>query len=310
MKVSVIVPVYNGEAYLAECLDSILAQTYSDMEIVVVDDGSTDGSGSMADNYAETDSRVRVLHCTNGGLSVARNRGIDVATGDYVCFVDADDVLHPFMLSTLCSIALETGAEVCSCGFLRSGCFKRNPEGELAVFDGVKAVEKILYQDDDVTMAAWAHLFDRRLFDSGLRFRKGILYEDLELLHQLYFMADKVAHTSARLYYYRDTPGSIINTWSERRLDVLDVTEGIEQAYKEMPRLLAAARDRRMSAAFNILLLNARHGHDRDLERRCMAIIRERRLSSLLNRRVRLKNKLGILLSYIGKRALYVIARV
>lgn len=74
MKVSVIVPVYNGEAYLAKCLDSILAQTYSDMEIVVVDDGSTDGSGSMADNYAETDSRVRVLHCTNGGPSVARNR--------------------------------------------------------------------------------------------------------------------------------------------------------------------------------------------------------------------------------------------
>lgn len=104
MKVSVIVPVYNGEAYLAKCLDSILAQTYSDMEIVVVDDGSTDGSGSMADNYAETDSRVRVLHCTNGGPSVARNRGIDVATGDYVCFVDADDVLHPSMLSTLCSI--------------------------------------------------------------------------------------------------------------------------------------------------------------------------------------------------------------
>lgn len=300
MKVSVIIPVYNTELYLRECLDSVLAQTHRDMEIIVVDDGSTDSSAAICDDYAAMDTGVRVLHCENGGLSVARNRGIAVATGDYVTFVDSDDYIHPEMLSVL----LSAQADVVSCRFTRN-------EKELGIgspvfkfHDSTEAAEGILYQKKAFTPSACAHLLKRELLSDESLFRTGILYEDLDWLYRVYQSASGVKNCSSRLYFYRDTDGSILNKWNPRRLDVLDVTARIEEYFAGNPRLLAAARDRRMSAAFNIFMLNAQNENDPELAQRCYDIIRERRNQSLLNPQVRLKNKLGAIASYFGKNLL------
>ena len=110
-KVSVIVPVYNCERYLRECLDSVLAQTHTALELIVVDDGSTDGSAAIADAAAASDPRVRVFHGPNAGQAAARNLGLDIATGDYIAFVDADDTVHPCMLQTLLDTAGRFGAD-------------------------------------------------------------------------------------------------------------------------------------------------------------------------------------------------------
>lgn len=307
-KVSVIVPVYNCERYLRECLDSVLAQTHTALELIVVDDGSTDGSAAIADAAAAADSRVRVLHAPNGGQAAARNRGIDLATGDYISFVDADDTAHPRMLQTLVEAAAHTGADVAV------GRFSHRPLPAAAlprvrdiVMEPAEAAEAFLYQQ--FAAGACVQIFEAAMFAGGVRFVEGIIYEDLELLFRLYRSARRVVLCDAALYYYRSNPSSTINTWSPRRLDVLRVTDGIERACAAAPRLLAAARDRRLSAAFNILMLNARHGRDADVQRACYAIIRERRRASLFNPRVRLKNKLGIAASLLGPRFLALLSR-
>lgn len=309
-KVSVIVPVYNCERYLRECLDSVLAQTHTALELIVVDDGSTDGSAAIADAAAASDPRVRVLHGPNAGQAAARNLGLDIATGDYIAFVDADDTVHPCMLQTLLDTAGRFGADAASCRFSRRPLPRDPAVRRHYVHEGGSACEKFLYQAPDVTPGVWAHVFAASLFAGGTRFVEGIIYEDLELLFRLYRSARMVVMCDAPMYYYRPNPASTINTWSARRLDVLRVTDDIERACADEPCLLAAARDRRLSAAFNILMLNARHGCDTDVQRACYAIIRERRRASLLNPRVRLKNKLGIAASLLGPRFLALLSRL
>jgi len=310
MKVSVIVPVYNGAQYLRECIDSILAQSHSDLEVIIVDDGSTDDSPAICDSYAASDSRVCVLHGENKGLSSARNKGIEAASGPYLSFVDADDVIHERMMEELCMQVADSGADIVSCAFCRSDKTSfRVGQNKVCTYSGDIAVKKYLYQERDSITGIWAHIFNRRLFCNA-RFTVGILYEDLDLLHILYRAANKVVLISDALYFYRVTTGSIINTWSRRRLDVLDVTARIERCYADNPRLLAAARDRSLSAAFNIFSLNARNENDAELAARCFRIICERRWESLKNPNVRLKNKIGVLASLPGKWFLTMLSRI
>lgn len=307
-KISVIVPVCNCERYLRECLDSVLAQTHAALELIVVDDGSTDASGDIADAIAASDSRVRVLHGHNGGQAAARNRGINIATGDYISFVDADDIAHPLMLQTLVEAAARSGSDVAIGRFSHKPLPVATPCAGEIVMDPVQTMEAFLLQQ--FAAGACVQIFDAALFAGGLRFVEGIIYEDLELLARLYRRACRVVLCDAVLYYYRPNPTSTINTWKPERLDVLRVTDTIERACADDPRLLAAARDRRLSAAFNILMLNARHGRDADVQRACYDIIRERRRDSLLNPRVRLKNKLGIVASFLGPRFLAMLSRL
>ena len=117
--ISVVVPVYRTEPYLARCLDSILAQTWSNLQVIVVDDGSPDRAGEIADQYAEKDTRVTVLHQPNRGVSAARNAGLAAARGDYITFVDSDDALQPQMYETLIKLALQYRAPITHCGYLR-----------------------------------------------------------------------------------------------------------------------------------------------------------------------------------------------
>lgn len=116
--VSVIVPVFNVKPYLAECLDSIIHQTYTDLQIILIDDGSTDGSGAVCDAYAAKDARIRVVHQENRGLSAARNRGIELATGEYLNFVDSDDYLLPDCIETLLKLCIEHDADMSICTYL------------------------------------------------------------------------------------------------------------------------------------------------------------------------------------------------
>lgn len=118
-KISIIVPVYNTQEYLKQCLDSITAQTYQNLEIILADDGSTDDSPQICDDYAEKDSRIQVLHLQNGGASAARNAGLDIAKGEFIAFCDSDDWIEPFLCERLMDCALQTGAEICQIGSAR-----------------------------------------------------------------------------------------------------------------------------------------------------------------------------------------------
>lgn len=304
-KVSVIVPVYNVERYLRECVDSVLGQSYENIELILVDDGSTDGSGTICDEYAERDSRVRVIHKSNGGQSVARNTALDEAVGDWVMFVDSDDAIIDNAIELLLDAALESDSEI-SMGALANvesiEDLKSKPAGRCLTMNGAEASKKSLYQTDEkwgLIVSPCGKLFAKRLIDR-FRFIPGILYEDLELLPQIMAAARTVVCQPSVIYYYRMNSESSLGRFNPRRFDVLAVCDRLVEHFSSDNALRRAASDRRMSASFNILMLMARHGYsDGRVAQICKNNIRCQRFDSLMNPNVRFRNKAGILLSYL-----------
>lgn len=213
MSVSIIVPVYNIKPYLLECTDSIAEQTFADFEVILVDDGSTDGSGDLCDAVCERDRRFTCIHQSNAGVSAARNAGIDVSKGDYIAFVDGDDVLHPCYLEKLIASLVDTGAEMCVCGtvrFVSSAAFQPMPDVLSTVLDGHQALINMLYADglDD---SPWGSVIDRSAWGS-YRFPTGMEYEDLYLMPFIYSSLHRVTTIRDALYGYRQRRGSAMNT--------------------------------------------------------------------------------------------------
>ena len=214
--ISIIVPVYNVEPYLRKCLDSILAQTYRDLEILVVDDGSTDGSGAICDEYTGQDERIKVFHTENRGLSCARNLGLDEAQGEWIGFVDSDDWIEPGMYQTLLQKAEETGAEIVECGIYRefsNRTLERKRKG-LSV-SGKEAVDLLL--QGIIKDYAWDKLWSRRCFED-IRFPEGRVHEDTAVAYKLLLDAERVSILSIPLYHYRERKGSLSQTYNMANL--------------------------------------------------------------------------------------------
>lgn len=305
MRVSIVIPVYNVEAFLRACLDSILAQTHTDWEAILVDDGSSDGSRAICEQYCRIDPRFRLVsHNKNRGPSAARNTGISLSTSDILTFVDSDDLIHPLYLELMLVPFSKGVADITTCGITQQP-FENTSSAERFTplyFEAMDFYEEVLYQNNfNINNSVCAKLFSKSLFENNL-FSEGILYEDLDITFKMMGKVSAICLIPESLYYYRTNHGSITHTFSTARANVLDVTEQIRQKMeREYPQLLAAANDRALSASFNILGLMAASGTNyNDIEKRCWRNIRELRFQSLKNPRVRLKNKLGILLSYAG----------
>ena len=306
--VSVIVPAYNAASYLRECLDSALAQTCHDIEVIVVDDGSTDSTPEIIAEYELRDPRVRHICQSNKGPSEARNAAIMTAEGDWITFLDSDDLLAPDCVEVLVTVADSTGCGLVYAGWSRltdpSGFSEiKSRKGHVRIMPAEEVVSDVLYQTSFLVPAPWAKLYRRELFDA-VHFRQGITYEDLDMFYELAFAAGRVAVTDTPVYYYRDNPTSITNTFTPSRFDVLAVTERLETYMSDhCPALLPAARDRRLSANFNMYCLLATYDkEDRyaSVAKGCMDVIKSHRRGSLTDRHVRLKNKLAVLLSMLG----------
>ena len=208
--ISVIVPVYNVRPYLVRCLDSILSQTFRDLEIILVDDGSTDGSSEICDDYCKKDGRIRVIHTENHGLSAARNLGIEMAAGEWIMFVDSDDRVSP----DFCRLPLENAEK---------------EDADLAVFDmtiidihgnavireplpkGIISAEAAV---EHGYSAVWNKLYHKTLF-SGIRYPVGQIAEDTATTHKLVYKAGKIVCLDDKLYYYQKRKGSISETKDE-----------------------------------------------------------------------------------------------
>lgn len=304
--VSIIIPVYNGAHYLPDTVASVLSQSRSDWELIIVDDGSDDGvTPALCDSYA-TDRRVRVFHKPNGGISDARNFAIPLARAQYLTFLDADDLLHPDFVRLTLQAAGESGADIVfTTPDFFTGKFDMRPIGShppVRIIDPVDAVRTALFQTG-LDNGVWAKLYRTSLW-SELRFRKGRRYEDLDIFYRPVLAAGKVAYLPLKLYGYRQHPGSYMHIFTSGRADVLDVTdEMLEWMRRNRPELVPAAADRRMSAHFNILLLlYANHVQNPRLEQRCLEVIRSQRRASLTGRGTRLKNRIGALVAYVFPR--------
>jgi glycosyltransferase involved in cell wall biosynthesis len=218
--ISVIVPVYNVEKYLNECVDSILAQTYENLEIILVDDGSPDRCPLMCDEYASANANVKVIHKKNGGASSARNAGLDAATGKMVAFLDSDDFVDKEMFTRLYQKRQESGAPiVCSC--FKSLYGTRNMKKEVVCnkqFHGLEIAQEMFLRDTG--FSACAKIFDRSLIGDA-RFTEGITNEDFLFMLDIYLKDSKVYFMADSFYYYRYNEASITSVINERTFDLL-----------------------------------------------------------------------------------------
>lgn len=208
--VSVIVPVYRTEEYLNDCMRSILNQTYSRLEVILVDDGSDDRSPELCDQWAEADPRVRVIHQINQGLSAARNRGLDEARGAFVTFVDSDDIIASTFIHHLHLLARSRGADIVVARGINfwGGSPLFDPSSEFRWGSGRKILVDLIR--DGRNWEVWGRLYDRQLFLAGLRFQDGLLYEDLEFTPRAFTLAETVVLSAAQLYGYRQRVDSIM----------------------------------------------------------------------------------------------------
>ena len=244
--ISVIVPIYKVEKYLRRCIDSILGQTYSDLEVILVDDGSPDGCPEICDEYEKKDPRVKVIHQKNGGLSAARNVGLDICIGEHITFVDSDDWLHPQMLERLLDAinsAPDVGVSVCGYCETSQEESVSNVEsnGPTELLAGEKAVEAIMGPDNVMLVTAWGKLYQRELF-TGIRYPVGRIHEDEFVTYKLYILSKNVAIVREKLYFYFQREDSIMATPSlKARMDGLDalierVTYCSQNGMKEFSR--------------------------------------------------------------------------
>lgn len=236
-KISVIVPVYKTEKYLRKCVGSITAQTYDELEIILVDDGSPDRSGAICDELAKADSRIKVIHKTNGGLSSARNVGIDAATGDYLGFVDSDDWIEPEMFEVLLNRLLLSDADISCCNIMRIRGDERLPiirDIYLdVIYTGKEAAVRLLDDDEKILFSVANKLFRANVF-RDLRMREGILFEDFQIMPRLLLRARKVTCTGQPFYDYYESPGSILrSSYSVKLYDYVDVCRENIAFYRE-----------------------------------------------------------------------------
>lgn len=208
--ISVIVPVYNVERYLIGCVDSIIAQSYKNLEVILVDDGSTDNSGIICDSYLSKDERIKVIHQDNKGLSAARNSGIDISKGEYIGFVDSDDYIHPEMYSRLMKDIIDHDVLLSFCQFNRFKDGGMIEEFSLSNNTSLYSPHDVIFESlvGERWWEAWTKLFHRSLF-SSLRFPEGRTNEDYAIMMYIYDLCEKVAVNWNHLYFYRLREGSI-----------------------------------------------------------------------------------------------------
>ncbi|MEI3520082.1 MAG: glycosyltransferase family 2 protein [Anaerosacchariphilus sp.] len=218
--ISVIIPVYKVEKYLCRCVDSVLEQTYTNMEIILVDDGSPDNCPVMCDEYARQDSRVKVIHQENAGLSGARNAGIDMAQGQWLAFVDSDDYLAADFLERLYQACVDTGSSlsVCRWEYVRGETIPEHGTGETRVYTGREMLANLYVPDGAYFVVAWNKLYRKELFED-IRYPLGRIHEDEATTYRIYDKVKKAAYVDRSLYGYFVTPVSITRGFNPKRMD-------------------------------------------------------------------------------------------
>ncbi len=240
--ISVIVPVYKVEQYLNQCISSIVNQTYPNLEIILVDDGSPDNCPAMCDAWAEKDQRIRVIHKPNGGLSDARNAGMAAATGELMAFVDSDDWVDLRYIEYLYDAMKQTNSDISACdlrevydGQITSALYIRQAEVKTATPE--EAINDILH-NRRFRAVAWNKLYTREILKNE-HFETARLHEDEFFSYRLYDKAERLAYIALPLYNYRKRSGSIMTSFSVRHLDLLDAyLERITLLESKYPRLL------------------------------------------------------------------------
>lgn len=301
IKVSVIVPVYNVKDYLERCVDSIIAQTIKEIEIILIDDGSIDGSSDLCEMLAKKDTRISVIHQKNQGLGPARNTGLDVARGEYISFIDSDDWIEENTYEVLLDCIIRNKCQIATCGrkiVNDNGCIEEvYCSGSEKVVYGVDIIEHYLLQQD-MNMAACDKLFDRKLF-SDVRFPANYISEDIVPIYKILKKIDRIVLSGYPLYnyYYRSGSLSRMPSFTNKRMGqviyAIEVSNDVKCIY---PKLIEQANyyvyDALISTWRSIIKSNY-YGKERNF---INGIIKKEKWRMLTNKYMHFKQKIYLLL--------------
>lgn len=301
--VSVVVAIYNVSDYLKKCVDSILDQTYDKLEIILVDDGSTDNSGEICDDYEKADNRVLALHKTNGGLSDARNAGIKKSTGEYITFIDGDDYIDRDYIETLIDSIRKYDSDISIVGhkikYPKNIYEKRASKSE--VFSPEDALREILY-DREIDLSAWGKLYKTSLFN-GVRYPKGRLFEDSATTYLLFDKAKKISVAPKSKYNYIIRSTSITNTgFNSKKYDLIASTQEMTDfIINKYPNLKSACERRMMWAHLSTLtqLAKSKNPSKNDINK-LMSYIKKQRKAILEDKNISKRDRLSLYSTYFG----------
>lgn len=302
--ITVILPVYNVSQYLHRCIKSVISQTYKNIEIILVDDGSTDNSGSICDEYKDIDHRIKVIHKVNGGLSDARNAGIEIATGEYLTFIDSDDYIDEDYVKYLYGLVKEgqTLMSICSHTVVYdNGTVLKKETGERQKLESKTVLDRILY-DEDIDLSAWAKLYHKSLF-KDIRFPVGRLFEDAATTYKFIDKSGYVMIGSQSKYYYMIRSNSISTVgFSRKKIDLITSTkEMCDYCENKYPELKSGAL-RRLTYSYLSTLSQLANSNVKDIEiqKELMSFIRKNGLKVVCDKRSKNRDRLGIISTFLG----------
>jgi len=305
--ISVIIPVYKVEPYLRKCLDSVLAQTYANLQIILVDDGSPDNCGKICDEYAGKDKRIEVIHKENGGLSDARNAGLGIMKGEYVAFVDSDDWVLPKYIEDMYENLKKYNSDLAISGIAyfyehnKEYKYPYNMKTREGVWNREQAINKLMYQNEFLP-SAYVKLYKVKLFET-IKYPKGMYWEDLATAYRLFFACDKISYLDDKNYFYVQRRGSILHKPSIKKMnDALDILDEMLKWIKEnMPVCEKSAICRLVGLNFHIYhsLLKDKNEYRNEIAR-IEKNIKKYRYEIIFDLKIKNKIRIACLLSYLG----------
>lgn len=308
--ISVIVPIYNVEKYLNRCVDSVISQTYTNLEICLVNDGSTDNSGRICDEYMKVDSRIKVIHKKNGGLSDARNAALKLISGEYVTFIDSDDFVATDFIEYLYELIIKNNSDISFAG-LQSIKEDNSPEKSIEKFylelTAEDAIKKMLC-NRGVSHTACGKLFKSNLWSNNC-FPKGVLYEDYAIIYKIFSLANNIVLGDGRKYYYCIRKNSIMTTkLNERQFVLLKISEEVTKfLVNKYQNINVEAL--RLNVVTNCKVLKRVLDNDfksyPKIQNQIIKNIKSRGKKLLFSKAVDRKDKVKILSLYLGKYMFY-----
>jgi len=301
--VSIIIPVYNVEPYIRRCIESVICQTYTNIEIILVDDGSLDKTGIICEEYTKRDNRITVYHKDNGGLSDARNYGIERANGEYYVFIDSDDFVDQDYIEYLMRLIIRYRCKLSICQhrvIFLNGTVKDYGKSGDALLSPSECLERMLYHDV-IDTSAWSKMYHKSLFQN-IRYPKGKIYEDIGTTYKFIIQCDNIAVGYESKYSYVYNSASIVNgSFNPKKFDLIKMTDQMaEDVCRKYPQLFRATERRRTYARFSTL--NQMTGiNDYNLERNdIICFIKHNSKKILFDMEAPLRDKIAIVLLNIN----------
>lgn len=304
-EISIIIPVYNTESYLEACLQSVADQSFTDFEAIVINDGSTDNSEAIIQKFVSSDSRFKGCSQANQGMATARNTGMKMASGSWLCFLDSDDILDPEFLSKTLAAAKENGADIVCTGkktFTEKVIRDTDAPGDVLIQTPEEAAANSLYQNDRPDYSVWNKIYKAQCWENRI-FPPGVYFEDMALTPRVLLKSSKVAFLTENLYNYRVRPESFITSkFNVKKAVIIDVAEKLYSEFGSVsPTLKKAAASNLFSSCCSILMRTSPTEEFKEYRLRAYPWIKELRLQILLDRNCRMRNKVAALLSYLPR---------